>query len=320
VTVTGLAQFPSAAEESERDERIASTEQLVSPRAPVSREPRRLSWRTVAWFAWGIAGAVAIAWFIVVSPGEIGSKAEWFFGAVVFFVALVSMWQVAAIQRVVRREAAEAAERHRRELTASEERAMRELAMTQRMHRTQMESQQRMHDTQMESQQRMHDAEMDTQRELARIERGQLVSQLQKQAVIEVSRSVNSHTQLLSSLWNHGASILLIEDGDEREHAMRPIFEQISQVVNDFSIEVSNAHLLVDDDRLHRALDHVNEAALMAIRVAEDVYDAVVQGHEPGSNPIPDVQRLMQTRAAEARHLAWELLRAALDEGRARKE
>jgi hypothetical protein len=90
--------------------------------------------------------------------------------------------------------------------------------------------------------------------------------------------------------------------------------------VNDFSVEVSNAHLLVDDDRLHRALDHVNEAALMAIRVAEDVYDAVVQGHEPGSNPIPDVQRLMQTRAAEARHLAWELLRAALDEGRARKE
>lgn len=314
--MTGVVQSPRAAEDSDRGERIASTEQLIPPRAPVSREPRQLSWRTIAWFACGIAGVSVTAWFIVLSPGEIGTKAEWFFGAVVGCVALVSMWQVAAIQRAARRDAAEAAERHRNDLTAAEERAMRELAMTQRLHRTQMESQQRMHDTQMQSQQRMHDTEMDTQRELARIERGHLVNQLQKQAVIEVSRSVNSHIQLLASLWNHGASVLLMEDGDEREHAMRPIFEQISQVVNDFSVEISNAHLLVDDDRLHRALDHVNEAALMAIRVAEDVYSAVVQGHEPESNPIPEAQRLMQTRAAEARHLAWELLRAGLDSSR----
>jgi hypothetical protein len=94
---------------------------------------------------------------------------------------------------------------------------------------------------------------------------------------------------------------------------MTPIFEQIGHVVNDFSVELDNAHLLVEDDRLHHALDRVNEAALMAIRVAEDVHVAVVEGHVTEPNSIPSVQRLMHTRAAEARRLAWDLLRTGLD-------
>jgi hypothetical protein len=52
--------------------------------------------------------------------------------------------------------------------------------------------------------------------------------------MIEVSRAVSAHTHMLAALWNQGASILLNEDRDEREKAMHPIFEQISQVVNDF--------------------------------------------------------------------------------------
>jgi hypothetical protein len=42
--------------------------------------------------------------------------------------------------------------------------------------------------------------------------------------------------------------------------------------------------------------------------------DAVVQRSAPQLNPAPPVQRLMQSRAAEARQLAWSLLRAGLDE------
>jgi hypothetical protein len=95
---------------------------------------------------------------------------------------------------------------------------------------------------------------------------------------------------------------------------MSPIFEQIGQVVNDFSVELANAHLLVEDNRLHHALNRVNEAAVMAVRVAEDVQIAVVDGHTPQPNPIPEVQRLMYDRAAEARRLAWDLLRAGLDD------
>jgi hypothetical protein len=57
----------------------------------------------------------------------------------------------------------------------------------------------------------------------------------------------------------------------------------------------------------------------MAIRVAEDVHDAV-DGRTPKPDPIRTVQRLMQTRAAEARRLAWELLRHGLEGTRAATE
>ncbi len=36
---------------------------------------------------------------------------------------------------------------------------------------------------------------------------------------------------------------------------MLPIFEQIGQVVNDFSVELANAHQIVEDDRLNQALE-----------------------------------------------------------------
>ena len=38
-----------------------------------------------------------------------------------------------------------------------------------------------------------------------------------------------------------------------------------------------------------RALNQVNEAALMAIRVAEEVHDVVVEGRAPEPNPIAPV-------------------------------
>ena len=270
--------------------------------APVQRRAPFGGWRGIGWLACGVAGGVAIAWFILFGPGELGSKAEWFFGAVVLVVVMVSMWQTLAIQRTAKQDAADADERLRRELTAAEERAKHELALTQTLHRAEIQAQQN-----------LHNAQLDAQRELARTERSHLLRQLQKQAMIEVSRAVGAHTRTLAALWNQGASILLTEDRDERERAMRPIFEEISQVVNDFSVELDNAHMLVEDERLHQALKRVNEAAMMAIRVAEDVHAAVVDGHALEPNPIPPVQRLMQTRSAEARRLAWDLLRTGLD-------
>jgi hypothetical protein len=118
---------------------------------------------------------------------------------------------------------------------------------------------------------------------------------------------------MLATLWNQGARILRIEDPDEREQAMNPVFEQIGRAISDFSVELSNAHSLIEDDRLHEALNQVNEAAIMAIRVAEDVHAAVADGHAPEPNPIVPVQQLMHARAAEARRLAWDLLRTGLD-------
>ena len=298
--MTELVQSTRAAEDSERSD--VNGPQPAPLAVPVSREPHRLGWRGVWWFACGVAGSMAIIWFIIFSRGEIGSKAEWFFGAVVFCAVMVTMWQTLNIQRQANRYAAETVERLRTELVAAEERAARELAMTQALHRLEMEAREK-----------VFRAEAEAQRELARVERGHVINQLQKQAMVEVSRAVNGHTQMLANLWNEGARILRIEHRDEREQAMKPIFEQISRVVTDFSVEVSNANVVIEDDRLHRALNQVNEAAVMAIRVAEDVHDAVVDGRTPKPDSIRTVQRLMQTRAAEARRLAWELLRQGLE-------
>lgn len=246
---------------------------------------------------------MAILWFVFFSPGEMGSKAQWFFGAVVLGVVVIAVSQTFTIQRQVSQHMAEAAEQLRKEFVAAEERSAREVAITRRLHQEEMEAQQK-----------FHRAEMKAQREVARVERTHLVKWLQKQAMIDVSRAVGAHTQMLATLWNEAARILRIEDRDEREQAMNPIFEKISQIVNDFSVELSNAHLMVEDNPLHHALHRVNEAALMAVRIAEELHVAVVDGDAPQSNPIPEVQRVMHQRAAEARRLAWELVRTGLDE------
>jgi hypothetical protein len=311
--MTGIAESANAAEPLEIGE-VNGSAKATRQTEPRRDAPLRLGaiggWRGLGWLTCGVAGCVAIGWFIFFSPGESGSKAEWFFGAVVFAVVLVATWQTVNIQRQAIQNAAEAAERLRNELAAAAERSARELALTRTLHQAEMDARR----AEMDAQQKLHRAEMEAQSELARVQRTHLIERLQKQAMIEVSRAVSAHTQMLATLWNEAARVLHIEDRDERELAMNPIFEQIGQVVNDFSVELANAHLLVEDNRLHHALSRVNEAAVMAVSVAEDVQVAVVEGHTPQPNPIPPVQRLMYERAAEARRLAWDLLRTGLDD------
>jgi hypothetical protein len=50
------------------------------------------------------------------------------------------------------------------------------------------------------------------------------------------------------------------------------------------------------------------------MHVAEDVHVAVVEGNAPDPNPVSAAQRLMHERAAEARRLAWNLLRAGIED------
>ncbi len=275
-------------DDSERHQQAPAGPVPASPR--VSRGAHRLRWQLVASFAGAVAGIVAIGWFIFLSRGQTGSKAEWFFGAMVFCVVMVAMWQTLDIRQRAERDAGEAAERLRTELLAAEERAARELALTQTMHRLEMEAQQ----------------------QLYRAERAHLVNQLQKQSTIEVTRAVNRHTQALATLWHEGARVLHIDDRAKREQAMAPVFDQIGQIVNDFAVELANASLLIEDAGLQLALRHVNDAVLLAVRVAEDVHEDVLEKRMPQENPFPAVQRLMHTRAAEARSLAWELLRTGL--------
>ena len=322
--MTGLVEPTTADDQSERGEEQDSTGPLPDD-VPARRDDGWFAaingWRGIGWLACGAAGGLAIAWFIVFSPGEMGPKADWFFGAVVFAVVLVTAWQTMNIQREANRRVAEAGERLRIELAAAERRSAREMELTQKLHEAQMElhnaqleSRQKAYRAEIESRQQAHRAEMDAAQRQARIERSHLVNQLQRHAVTEVSRGVSAQTQMLATLWNQGASILHSKDRVEREQSMLPIFEQIGQVVNDFSVELSNAHHIVEDERLNQALEGVNEAVLMGIRVAQEVSEDVIDGRSPEPNPIPAVQRLMHERAAEARRLAWDLLRAGLDD------
>ncbi|OLP01674.1 hypothetical protein BVU76_14540 [Mycolicibacterium porcinum] len=275
--------------------------------AAVEHEPARKQSvekkASIGWLVCGGVGALGIVCFLLFSPGQSGSKAEWFFGAVIFVVVMVTMWLTLTIQRQAKYDIARADERLRRELAAADERSALELALTQKWHRAQMESQQK-----------LHAAELVAQQELARIERNNLLEQLQKQAMIEVSRAVGAHTRMLATLWTECATQLRNPDRDERESAMNALFEQISQVVHDVSVELDNAHLVSQDDRLQDALNRVNDAVLMAIQVAEDLHADVVEGRTPETNPVPAVQRLLHERATAARRLAWSLLRTGLED------
>ena len=196
-------------------------------------------WRGIGWLSCGAAGGLTIAWFILLGPGEMGSKADWFFGAVVFCALLVVMWQTVNVQRQANQRAAQAGEQLRIELAAAEIRLTRERAVAEERSAREMALTQKLHRAEMESQQAAHRAAMDAQRQHAELDRTHLLNQLQKQAAIEVSRAVSLHTQKLATLWNQGASILHSKDREEREQAMLPIFEQIGQVVNDFSVELA---------------------------------------------------------------------------------
>jgi hypothetical protein len=304
--MTGVVESTTADDQSERGEARETTdprtEQVFARGSGGGWFAAIDGWRGIGWLCCGAAGGSAIVWFILLGPGETGSKADWFFGAVVLCAVLVVMWQTVNVQRQANARAAAAAERLRCELAAAHKRMAGELALTKKLHTAEMESERK-----------AHSAELDAQRQQAALERTHLLNQLQKQAVIEVSRAVSLHTQMLATLWNRGAGILSSPDRDEREQAMLPIFEQIGQVVNDFSVELANAHQIVDDNRLNQALERVNEAVLMGIQVAQDVCDDIVEGRATEPNPIPGAQRLMYEKAAEARRLAWDLLRTGLD-------
>lgn len=318
--MTGVVESATADDQSERGGVRDITEPIPDPGLPGDGDGGWFAaidgWRGIGWLCCGVVGGVATAWFILLGPGEIGSKAEWFFGAVVLCAVLVVMWQTVNVQRQANERAAAAADRLRFELAAAEQRRIGERADAKERSARELALVQKMHQAELKSQQDAHRAEMDAQRQQASMERSHLLNQLQKQAVIEVSRAVSLHTQMLATLWNRGAGILTNKDRTQREQAMLPIFEQIGQVVNDFSVELANAHQIVDDDRLNQALDGVNEAVLMGIQVAQDVCESIVEGRATEPNPIPSVQRLMYEKAADARRLAWDLLRTGLDDAR----
>ena len=83
---------------------VATVDELV---AGSLQRPRSLSL---------LVGALAIVGYLVFGPGASGSKAEWFFGAVVLVAMMLTMWLTLTIQRQSKNDVARADERLRREL------------------------------------------------------------------------------------------------------------------------------------------------------------------------------------------------------------
>lgn len=112
--MTGLVDATTAEDQSEHGAVRDGTEPIPEP-VLARRDGGWFAaidgWRGIGRLSCGAAGGLAIAWFVLLGPGEMGSKADWFFGAVVFCALLVVMWQTVNIQRQANQRAAQAAER-----------------------------------------------------------------------------------------------------------------------------------------------------------------------------------------------------------------
>lgn len=278
-----------------------ATEGAEPPQQGRANPPRGFAviggWRGMGWLALGFVPAAAFMWLVLFSGIQTGSKADWFAGVSTFTAVVVALVLTARITRQVEADAAKAYEGLRRELAEAELRTRTELAAAE-----QRSADELAHALE------LHRVELDAQKELAHAQRVHLLELQQKQALAEVLRAVSAHTRMLATVWNRGAKILEIKDRAEREQAMDAIMEPLGQVVQDFWVELGNANLLIEDDRLHEVLNRVNGAAVKAVHVAEDVRTAVVDGQVPDPNPIPPVQEVMHERAADARRVALELL------------
>ncbi len=133
--MTGVVESTTADDQSERGEVRDTTDPRTEPVFAGGADGGWFAaidgWRGIGWLSCGAAGGLAIAWFILLAPGEAGSKSDWFFGATVLCAVLVVMWQTVNAQRQANARAATAADRLRRELAAAEKRMARERAMAE---------------------------------------------------------------------------------------------------------------------------------------------------------------------------------------------
>ena len=133
--MTGVVESTTADDQSERGEVRETTDPRTEPVFAGEADGGWFAaidgWRGIGWLSCGAAGGLAIAWFILLAPGEAGSKSDWFFGATVLCAVLVVMWQTVNAQRQANARAAAAADRLRRELAAAEKRMARERAMAE---------------------------------------------------------------------------------------------------------------------------------------------------------------------------------------------
>jgi hypothetical protein len=200
---------------------------------------------------------------------------------------VVALWQSTVIRRQAGQEATDAATRFDAELKSAKE----------------------LHDAEMKAADNRHRAEVDSQRELARVERRHRQEQDFKLALIRVSRAASAYTHELATLIAETSRIVALDTRQERDDAFKPISKKIGVAVQDLAAEISGAHLLTSDDRLHDALDKINAAALSGPQ-AEIEYrnTATFTGQVPNQAPLFMAMEQLQKAIGDARRLAGRLL------------
>lgn len=211
---------------------------------------------------------------------------------------IVALWQSTVVRRQTQAEGIDAAKRLQNELAAANERTGREVAAAEERSRRELEAAEA-----------RHRAEIENQQQLARIQRVHLSEQQQKQALIEISRAVNAHTHMLATLWVEGAKILKLEERADRQLAFHTVSEQLGRCVHNSALEIENARMLVEDERLIEAIEGIRDATEKAVFVGDLVRISVTEGTPPPASLIPDAQALLQQASAQARELAVEILR-----------
>ncbi|MCV7303040.1 hypothetical protein H7J93_25785 [Mycobacterium barrassiae] len=216
---------------------------------------------------------------------------------------IVALWQSVVIRRQAKDAAAETAIHLTAEIAAANTRTQQEVeAARERSAR------------ELEHARELHQQEMENQRELARLQRVQLLEQSQKQQVVILNRAVDALGHQLAKLWNEGAKIARLSSRQERIDGMDELSKELSLAAKDVAQEIAAAHLLVQNQQIHDALDELNLAGQNAMYVEIQLREAYVAGNQLNPSPIPDAMALVHDRMRVVWALAADLLRTGYDD------
>jgi multidrug efflux pump subunit AcrA (membrane-fusion protein) len=264
--------------------------------------PRKLVgwWRKVCSLSVGTltCALVVLALLVVVAVQAIelhrsypitswGNVAEGFAAVGTLLAVVVALWQSVIVRRQSEQDAKDSAQRFQQELGAAESR----------------------HNAQLAAQQELARAQLTAQMEQARVQRVHLREQEFKLALIRVSRAVNLYTHELATLIEQGRRVAELPEKREREDALHPLSKRLGLLVKDVSLEISGAHMLTQNDRLHEALNAVNAVTIRGVEAEVEVRGPIIdEGVMPNPAPIFQFMDAIQTVLGQVRELAGNLL------------
>jgi hypothetical protein len=226
-----------------------------------------------------------------------GTAAEWFSGAASLAAVVVALWQSVVIRNQAIKDAEDAAEQFQAEIDAANQRTIKEVQAAELRSRTELAAADA-----------RHQAEMQQQQALAKIQRVAITEQEFKLALIRVSKAASAYSHELATLLAETERILKLATSNVRAEAIKPLAKKRNLAAHDLTLEVAGAHMLTNDQRMHRSMDPIITAG-MAGTVAADAYEAtVISGRMPSTDDVYSAMAALSDAVGDARKLAAEVL------------